>query len=61
MFWIPLAKVIVLTAIAMAICNLITVFSVEFLVTLKFHIVQLAVDSHGVAEGIAALTATGQC
>jgi hypothetical protein len=34
-----------LTAVAMAIANLITVFSVEYLVTLKFYIVQLAVDT----------------
>ena len=41
----PFGQVIVLTAVAMAIANLITVFSVEYLVTLKFYIVQVAVDA----------------
>lgn len=49
--------VIVLTAVAMAIANLITVFSVEYLVTLKFYIVQLAVDTRGVVNGIFVLMA----
>ncbi|CAL1138924.1 unnamed protein product [Cladocopium goreaui] len=50
-------QVIVLTAVAMAIANLITVFSVEYLVTLKFYIVQLAVDTRGVVNGIFVLMA----
>ena len=46
--------VIVLTALMMAVSNLMTVFSVEYLVRVKFHLVQLAVDD-GVAQGILAL------
>ena len=47
--------VIVLTALMMAVSNLATVFSVEYLVRLKFHLVQLAVDHDGVAYGILVL------
>ncbi|CAK8989472.1 unnamed protein product [Durusdinium trenchii] len=49
--------VIVLTAIGMALSNLLMVFAVEYLVRFKFHTVQVAMDKFGVAAGILVLMA----
>ncbi|CAJ1333323.1 unnamed protein product [Effrenium voratum] len=47
--------VVVLTAVGMALANLCTVFTIEFLVRFKFNTMQAALDRGGIAAGMFAL------